>query len=193
MLVSREPTTITMKKNKTDQAKKPLVVILGNHMVNSERVISFDAKSLSLFGQYPEADLVCAIDNVKISVPELCSNNYSKQGIIKSRAILKADIQSQLPGYIQSVIFESSLRTQADKHHEDFCSISPMLYKVSKEDIHVCTCWGLIVVLANILWAYYEKVIFVTSGESTQLKVEDALKAKVFFSDRDDFELFFAK
>jgi hypothetical protein len=170
-------------------------IIAGNHMINASKEITFDKKALE-FGQklrkeIPTSQTICLLDNVRIEVPTLCKS--LSKSLLRPKLTIVDEVITQIP-LVDFVIFESSIKNKAKHKKTTFCSILGPNSYTSLDETRKCNCWGLgVITILSILELGFEKVIFVTSPKSQQLKVFDALKIKQFFENDIRFELIWAK
>jgi hypothetical protein len=180
---------------------KKIAIIAGNHLIDSNCKITFDSSALAHASMYKQTycgntqcDIIHAIDH-KLKILEMCSK--VPKNILVPYDMLLSNIQAQIQKN-EFIIFESSLRNKSKRNKQKTCSILGRgAYRDIKET-KVCSCWGLCVLtVLALLDKSYDKVIFITSPDSLQLKVSDAIKMQQFFQNhveyKDRFELIWAK
>lgn len=172
------------------------LIIAGNHSIDSTKNIIFDEKSIEkglvLKNENPNFELLYLIDNLSVNVEDLTLPTKSNKFIKKIDLILP-EIKSQLPD-IGHVIFESSLKNIAKNNKNKFCLILGRNSYRPLEETKICSCWGLMAIMVHSLLTFgFEKIIFVSSLDSKQLKHEDVLKTKQFFKDDDRLQIVWAK
>jgi hypothetical protein len=130
-------------------------------------------------------DIIHTIDH-KIPIPDMC--NKIPRSYLVSYYLLLPEIQKQIQED-ELVIFESSLRNKAKRDKQKSCSILGKNAYREKGGTTICSCWGLGVLVVLILFHKgYDSVIFITSPDSLQLKVADALKMQQFFQNHDEYK-----
>ncbi len=170
-------------------------IIVGNHRIDSNRTIIFDEKALevgiNLQNEILGSETICLLDNIDISIP-LLSKSLSRS-FLRSKSTIVDELASQIP-HLSFVVFESSIKNKAKHKKVKFCSLLGQNSYKPLEETRKCSCWGLgAVMVFSLLEAGFEKVIFVTSPDSKQFKVVDAIKLQQFLQNDSRFELIWAK
>ena len=169
-------------------------IIAGNHKIENGH-ITFDQKAweLSFSIKNNDTDVIVFVDNFD---PVEAIFNKKINSVIRSVMYLTEELYKQMK-QAQLVLCESAVKRQMKNRKEDVCLLFGRNAFRGKNPL-TCSCWALVSFVVILLFENgYQKVIFFTSPDSSQLKVSDAIKMQQFFQNhneyKDRFELIWVK